>query len=250
MSLELMDITRDWVCDRALWCFARPLLQLTSVAVFFVGLSAFSFFFNKWNEIDSAIAEYSTFFTLKNDPFLLLLYVLGHRPFVLCSAVQSSLLHLTESGQRVYLYTSEFFWLLLSSVTSSLNTSNPVPLEAMHAHAITLLHHVSQMILCAFDHELFQSFSVLFLSVILVQVDLNFSCPKNAFPDVFGSLIRPCLHLVVSPLYLLSWSLLLIVDFVSDTPTSWRVFSKRVFLYHGSDPPIHPSIHTYILFFF
>ncbi len=40
----------------------------------------------------------------------------------------------------------------------------------------------------------------------------------------FGSLIWPCLYLVVSPLYLLLWSLLLIVDFDSDTPTSWWVF--------------------------
>ncbi len=46
-----------------------------------------------------------------------------------------------------------------------------------------------------------------------------------AFLDVFWqSLIWPCLHLVVNPLYLLSWSLLLIVDFDSDTSTSWRVF--------------------------
>ncbi len=68
-----------------------------------------------------------------------------------------------------------------------------------------------------------------FLPVILVQVDLNFSCPKSAFPEVvldvfWQSLIRPCLQLVVNPLYLLSWSLLLIVDFGSDTSTSWRVF--------------------------
>ena len=32
------------------------------------------------------------------------------------------------------------------------------------------------------------------------------------------------LHLVVNPLYSLWWSLLLIVDFETDTPTSWRVF--------------------------
>ncbi len=32
------------------------------------------------------------------------------------------------------------------------------------------------------------------------------------------------LHLVVNPLYSLWWSLLLIVDFDTHTPTSWRVF--------------------------
>ncbi len=64
----------------------------------------------------------------------------------------------------ISLYTLEFFQLLLSSVMSSLNTSNPVPLEAMHAHAITLLHHVSQMMLYALDNELFQTFSIPFSS--------------------------------------------------------------------------------------
>ncbi len=38
------------------------------------------------------------------------------------------------------------------------------------------------------------------------------------------SLIWACLPLVVKPLYLLWWSLLLIVDFYSDTSASWRVF--------------------------
>ncbi len=38
------------------------------------------------------------------------------------------------------------------------------------------------------------------------------------------SLIWPCLHLVVKPLYLFWWSFLLIVDFDSNTSTSWRVF--------------------------
>ncbi len=32
------------------------------------------------------------------------------------------------------------------------------------------------------------------------------------------------MHLAVYPLYLLSWRLVLIEDFVSNTPTSWRVF--------------------------
>ncbi len=32
----------------------------------------------------------------------------------------------------------------------------------MHVRAITLLHHVSQMMLYALDNELFQAFSILF----------------------------------------------------------------------------------------
>ncbi len=79
--------------------------------------------------------------------------------------------------------------------------------------------------LYALDPELVQVFSILFSSC---HSNLNFSRPKNAFPEVvwlfWQSLICPCLHLVVNPLYLLLWSLLLIVDFDSDTLTSWRVF--------------------------
>ncbi len=41
---------------------------------------------------------------------------------------------------------------------------------------------------------------------------------------MFFGLIWPCLHLVVNPLYLLSWSLLLNVDFDSVTATSRKVF--------------------------
>ncbi len=42
---------------------------------------------------------------------------------------------------------------------------------------------------------------------------------------MFQSLIWPCLHLVVNPLYFLLWSLLLIVDLDrEDTADPWRVF--------------------------
>ncbi len=96
----------------ALWCFARPLLQLTSVVVCLwvflpLVLSSASEMHaqSSWNqEIDLAIAEYSTFLPSKTLG-LLLLNVLGHCPFVLWSAAQSTLLHLAESGQRVYPYT-------------------------------------------------------------------------------------------------------------------------------------------------
>ncbi len=148
-------------------------------------------------------------FLPSKTPGLLLLYVLGHCPFVLGRTAQSTLLHLAESGQTVYPYTLQNSSGCFCPLSRHHNTSNPVPLEAMHAHAITLLHHVSQMMLYALAHELFQASPYFFLPVILVQVDLNFSCPKSAFPEVvldvfWQSLIRPCLQLVVNPLYLLS----------------------------------------------
>ncbi len=134
-------------------------------------------------------------------------------------------------AESMSLYTSELIRLLLSSVTSSINASHTVPLEAMHAHAITLFHHVSQMMLCTFDHELFRTFSILFSSInklILIATVQRMIFQKwSVFCYVFffcQSLIWPCLHLDVNPLYLLLWHLLLIVEFDSDTPTSWRLF--------------------------
>ncbi len=133
LSLELMDIT---FCDALpdLYCSWLQLL-------FFVGLSALSFVLSKWNACSVGLKSgnwlgHCRIFHLlpSKSPGLFLLYVLGHCPLVIWSAIQSTLLHLTESGQRVYIsqYTSELIRLLLSSVTLSLNTSNPVPLEAMH----------------------------------------------------------------------------------------------------------------------
>ncbi len=100
-------------------------------------------------------------------------------------------------------------------------------------------------------HELFEGFSILFLPVILVQVDVNFSHPKNAFPEMawlfflyvfWQSLIWSCLHLVLNPLYLLWWSLLLVVDFNSDCLLESVLLlagcCERGSLYHGEDSPI------------
>ncbi len=84
----------------------------------------------------------------------------------------------------------------------------------------------------ALSQYTFQAFSVLFSSRHSGTGWSNFSHPKNAFPEVvwlffrcfWQSLNLALLHLVANPLYLLSGSLLLIVDVDSDTPASWRVF--------------------------
>ncbi len=47
-------------------------------------------------------------------------------------------------ADSISLYTSELIRLLLSSVSSSINTSSP----SLHVHAITLLHHVSDDVVC------------------------------------------------------------------------------------------------------
>ncbi len=89
LSLELIDITKAWDSSFVMLCQAFTAADF-SCCCLFVGLFAFSFVFSKLNacsiglnqEIDLAIAEYSTFLPSKT-PGLLLLYVLGHRPFVL-----------------------------------------------------------------------------------------------------------------------------------------------------------------------
>ncbi len=195
---RLPKVWNSWTSPKTvflpLWCFARLLLQLTSDAVCLwvflpLVLSSASEMHAQlgWNqETDSAIAEYSTFFTFKNS---WVAFAVCFGSSSICTMKRRPINFAPFDwiwAENISLYTSEFFRLLLSSVTSSINTSNPVPLEGMHAHAITLLHHVSQMMLYALDHELFQAFSILFSSRHsgTGQVDLNFSCPKNAFPEV------------------------------------------------------------------
>ncbi len=88
-------------------------------------------------------------------------------------------------AESISLYTSELIRLLLSSVTSSLNTSNPVPLEVMHAHAITLLHNVSQMMLYALDHELFSRFACYPFEISLGNMMLAFTAMPMILSSIF-----------------------------------------------------------------
>ncbi len=140
LSLDLMDIiSRDWDCSCVMLCQVFTAADFSSCL--FVGLSAFSFVFSKWNsaqsgwdqEIDSNIAEYSTFLPSKT-PGLLLLYcmfwVIVH---VYYEAPLNQLFSTWLNLGREHISIPGCFC-LLSSV-SSLNTSNPVPLEAM------LMHH-------------------------------------------------------------------------------------------------------------
>ncbi len=162
LSLELMDITRDWVSSFVMPCQAFAAADFS--CCLFVGLSAFSFVFSKWNACSIGLSfgdwlghcRIFHFFTLKNSwvAFAVFWVIIHFCTMYMCI----NFAPFDWIWTRVY----EFFWLLLSSVTSSINTSNPVPLKAMHAHAITLFHHVSQMMLYALDHELFLAFNILF----------------------------------------------------------------------------------------
>lgn len=80
-------------------------------------------------------------------------YVLGHYPSLLWSAIRSVLQHL----DTIPLCTSELL-LRLSAVTSSVKTSNPFLLAAIHTHD----YHVLQKIRNDLDHELINSFFISF----------------------------------------------------------------------------------------
>ncbi len=119
LSLELMDVTRDWVSSSMMLCQAFTAADFSCLLV---GLSAFSFVFSEWNaaqscwdqEIDLAIAEYYTFFTFRNSwvDFCCMFWVIStctmkRRPINFAAFDWIW----TES---ISLYTSEFIRLLLS----------------------------------------------------------------------------------------------------------------------------------------
>ncbi len=167
LSVELMDITKDCLllCDAlpGLYCSWLQLLFVCGFVLPLVLSSASEMQAQSgWNqETDLAISEYFNVYLQK-----LLCFCCMFGSSSICT-MKCRPINFAAFGwiwaNSISLYTSAFFRLLLSSVTSSINTSNPVPLEAMHACAITLLH-VSQMMLYALDHELFQAFSILFSS--------------------------------------------------------------------------------------
>ncbi len=155
----------------------------------FVGLFTFNFVFSKWNACSIGLKSGNWLGRCRIFHFLptktlglLLLYVLGHRPFVLWSTINFAPFDWIWADS-ISLYTSEFFRLLLSSVTSSLNTSDSVPLEAMlmPSHCSTMFHRWC-CVLWIMSYS--KPSPYFFLPVILVKVDLNFSCPKNTFPEV------------------------------------------------------------------
>ncbi len=126
LSLDLVDISRDWVSFFVMLSQAFTADDCVIDYWLFGGLSVFSLVFSEWNaaqsgwdqETDSTSAEYSTFYPQK----LLGCFcsVLGHCWFVLWSAAQSTLQHLTESGQTVYpwLNSSGCFYALKNKAAS------------------------------------------------------------------------------------------------------------------------------------
>lgn len=79
-----------------------------------------------------------------------------------------------ESEQSMALYTSEFMLPLLSAGTTSINTSFPVPLAALHAHTITLPPTCLRDNVYASDHERFLSVNLGFICLKIFKLNLAF----------------------------------------------------------------------------
>ncbi len=112
LSVELMDITWDWVSSIVMLCQA------------FTAASEIHAQSGWYQEIDLAISEYSTFLPSKS-PELLFLYVLGHHPFVLwrfrcfCQSLIWPGLHLVVNPLYLFLWSL----LLIVDVDSDTSTS-------------------------------------------------------------------------------------------------------------------------------
>jgi len=89
--------------------------------------------------------------------------------------LSSHLCNIRLNQNRQYFPICSRIPLLLFSVRSSVNTSDPLP--SMHAYAITCPPRVLNMMMCPSDLKPFQAFST--LPVFLLQVN-SFICPKNA----------------------------------------------------------------------
>ncbi len=159
-------------------------------------------------------------------------------------------------AESISLYTSEFFRLLLSSVTSSLNDARATGSHARSCHHTAppcftddVVCFGSWAVLSLLHHFFFPSFWYRLILISAAQRMLLLKWSGFLFffiLDVFWqSLIWPCL---VNPLYLLWRSLILIVDFDIDSFTSWRVFFSWLDVvngfFHGED---HPPLLSFMV---
>ncbi len=198
LSLALMDISRDWVSS--LWCFARSLLQLTSVVVCFyfclqrVKCSSIGFRSGEW----LGHCRIIHLFTFKNSwvafPVCfgsLSICTIKHRTisFVLFGWI------CTES---ITLYTSEFIRLFLSFCHIITKQPRATGSHAAHAsHCSTVLHRGCCMLWSRAVPSLlhtffFPSFWYRWILISAVQTMLFKKC--SGFLDVFcQSVIWPCL---------------------------------------------------------
>ncbi len=158
----------------------------------FVGLSAFSCVFSKWNACLIMLRSGDWLdhcrkihlFTFKNS---WVAFAVCFWSLCICTMECHPINFAAFSwiwADSISLYTSEFIRLLLFSTMSSKNTSNQChwkPCTLMPSHCSTMFHRWCFMLWIMSCSKPSPYFC---LPVILIQVDVNFSCPKNAFPEV------------------------------------------------------------------
>ncbi len=166
-----------------LWCFVRPFLQLTAFVVC-LWVFALTFVFSKWKSCSIGLISGESighcrilhFFTFK-DSWVAFDICFGSSS--ICTLKRS----LINFAPFDWIWAESIYFRILPAASvlcaSSLNTSK-CHWKAMHARAITLLWIMS----CSKPSPYF------FPPIILVQVDLNFSCPKNAFFQKWSGFFR------------------------------------------------------------
>ncbi len=143
-SLERIDITRRWVSSLVMLCQASTATVFSSCLFF--GHFPFSFVFSKWNACSIGFRSGDWlghcitvhFFPFKNS---LVAFAVCFGSLSICTVKRRPMSSEAFGwiwADNIARNTSEFILLLLSAVTSSINTREPVPLAATHAHAMTL----------------------------------------------------------------------------------------------------------------
>ncbi len=214
----------------------------------FLGHFPFSFVFSKWNACSIGFRSGDWlghcitvhFFPFKNS---LVAFAVCFGSLSICTVKRRPMSSEAFGwiwADNIARNTSEFILLLLSAVTSSINTREPVPLAAIHAHAMTLPPPCfTDEVVCLGSWAVPFLLHTLLFPSLWYKLILVSSVHRMLFQNCEGFFrcrlansnlaflflrLTNGLHLVVNPLYSLWWSLLLIVDFDTHTPTSWRVF--------------------------
>ena len=203
-SLEHMDIKKCWVSSVKMTCQTSTAASLNYCM--FVGFSVFSFVCSNWSVLFLVEVSLLTLL-LENIPFLsfekswvaLALY-LGSLSICTVKRHSYPFCSIWPNVSREF-SASEITRILLSAVTSSINSSEAFPSAAIHTHPC---HNTTSNMfdtLCGdLDREPFPYISSFFsLPITLIQVYPGFICPKNLIPellrlflDVFWqSVIRP-----------------------------------------------------------
>ncbi len=219
--------------------------QASTATVFssclFLGHFPFSFVFSKWNACSIGFRSGDWlghcitvhFFPFKNS---LVAFAVCFGSLSICTVKRRPMSSEAFGwiwADNIARNTSEFILLHLSAVTSSINTREPIPLAAIHAHAMTLPPPCfTDEVVCLGSWAVpFLLHTLLFPSLwyklilvssvhrILFQNCEGFFRCRLANSNLAFLFLRLTngLHLVVNPLYSLWWSLLLIVDWHTYT---------------------------------